>query len=53
MMADHEYLTLGILLEAVRDCRACEGYLPLGPRPGLGAAATVATQVWPDRLAAH
>lgn len=34
------YRTLGSLLAAVRDCRACEAHLPLGPRPVLRAAAT-------------
>ena len=27
------HASLGELLEAVRRCRACEGHLPLGPRP--------------------
>ncbi len=31
------FLTLGALLAAVRDCRACEQHLPLGPRPVLRA----------------
>lgn len=31
---------LDILLAAVRECRACEQHLPLGPRPILHAAAT-------------
>jgi uracil-DNA glycosylase len=35
-----EYSTLDQLLVAVRDCRVCEGQLPLGPRPVLRAAAT-------------
>jgi uracil-DNA glycosylase len=35
-----EYATLETLLSAVRDCRACEAHLPLGPRPVLRAAAT-------------
>ena len=34
------YGTLGSLLAAVRDCRACEAHLPLGPRPVLRAAGT-------------
>ena len=34
------YPTLGALLAAVRGCRACEGQLPLGPRPVLQAGAT-------------
>jgi uracil-DNA glycosylase len=33
-----EYPTLEGLLEAVRQCRACEKELPLGPRPVLRAA---------------
>jgi len=32
--------TLEALLTAVRDCRACEAHLPLGPRPVLRAAAS-------------
>lgn len=39
-MPKEEYPTLDVLLAAVRDCRACEQYLPLGPRPILHAAAT-------------
>lgn len=35
-----EHCTLDTLLSAIRDCRACEGQLPLGPRPVLRAAAT-------------
>jgi uracil-DNA glycosylase len=31
------YSTLEALLAAVRECRACEAYLPLGPRPVLRA----------------
>jgi uracil-DNA glycosylase len=31
------YRTLEALLAAVRDCRACEAHLPLGPRPVLRA----------------
>lgn len=34
------YPTLDTLLETVRACRACEKYLPLGPRPILQAGAT-------------
>lgn len=34
------YGTLGSLLAAVRDCRACEAHLPLGPRPVLRAEQT-------------
>jgi uracil-DNA glycosylase len=33
------YLTLPILLKAVRACRVCEAHLPLGPRPVLQAGA--------------
>jgi uracil-DNA glycosylase len=39
-MDEQEYPTLKTLLRAVRDCRACERHLPLGPRPVLRAAAT-------------
>lgn len=39
-MDEQEYPTLETLLKAVRDCRACERHLPLGPRPVLRAAAT-------------
>lgn len=39
-MDEQKYPTMEALLEAVRDCRACEGHLPLGPRPVLRAAAT-------------
>lgn len=35
-----EYPTLERLLAAVRKCRACEGQLPLGPRPVLRAGET-------------
>lgn len=35
-----EYPSLDALLAAVRACRACEAYLPLGPRPILQAAAS-------------
>ncbi len=34
------YGAMGSLLAAVRDCRACEAHLPLGPRPVLRAAET-------------
>jgi uracil-DNA glycosylase len=34
------YRTLDALLTAVRDCRACEAHLPLGPRPVLRAGET-------------
>jgi uracil-DNA glycosylase len=34
------YRTLEALLAAVRDCRACEAHLPLGPRPVLRAGET-------------
>jgi uracil-DNA glycosylase len=37
---EEEYHTLDILLAAVRECRACQQNLPLGPRPILHAAAT-------------
>ena len=36
-MSEVNYRTLEVLLEAVRDCRACEPHLPLGPRPILRA----------------
>lgn len=43
-LSDHvreaEYPSLEELLTAVRRCRACEQYLPLGPRPVLQAGAT-------------
>ena len=39
-LLDSNHLTLEALLTAVRACRACEAYLPLGPRPVLRAAAT-------------
>ena len=35
-----KYRTLETLLAAVRDCRACEAHLPLGPRPVLRAGET-------------
>jgi uracil-DNA glycosylase len=35
-----EFPTLEGLLAAVRECRACEKALPLGPRPVLRAAAS-------------
>ena len=34
------YLSLAALLGAVRNCRACEAHLPLGPRPVLRASET-------------
>jgi len=34
------YRTLEALLADVRDCRACDAHLPLGPRPVLRAGAT-------------
>jgi len=37
-MGAQVYRSLGTLLKAVRRCRACEGHLPLGPRPVLQAA---------------
>jgi uracil-DNA glycosylase len=40
MMRETEYPTLEGLLVAVRKCRACEGKLPLGPRPVLRAGET-------------
>lgn len=40
IVPETNYRTLEILLAAVRDCRACEAHLPLGPRPVLRAAAT-------------
>lgn len=36
-MPETNYRTLEALLAAVRDCRACEAHLPLGPRPVLRA----------------
>ena len=39
-MNEQGFPTLESLLEAVRDCRACEKHLPLGPRPVLRAATT-------------
>ncbi|MEO8628094.1 MAG: uracil-DNA glycosylase family protein [Betaproteobacteria bacterium] len=39
-MRKAEYPTLEGLLSAVRDCRACEKQLPLGPRPVLRARET-------------
>jgi uracil-DNA glycosylase len=35
-----DYPSLDVLLAAVRACRACEGHLPLGPRPVLQASST-------------
>lgn len=40
LVAKTGYPTLEALLAAVRDCRACEGHLPLGPRPVLRAGKT-------------
>src|SRR5207244_13192607 len=34
------YPSLDALLAAVRNCRACEAHLPLGPRPVLHAGET-------------
>ncbi|MHB1173520.1 MAG: uracil-DNA glycosylase family protein [Sulfuriferula sp.] len=39
-MPETTYPTLEALLVAVRDCRACEAHLPLGPRPVLRAVNT-------------
>ncbi|MGI9078220.1 MAG: uracil-DNA glycosylase family protein [Gemmatimonadaceae bacterium] len=39
-MPETTYRTLEALLTAVRNCRACEAYLPLGPRPVLRAGET-------------
>ena len=39
-MSETRYPTLEMLLAKVRDCRACEQYLPLGPRPVLRASET-------------
>ena len=39
-MNGQKYRTLETLLKSVRNCRACEGHLPLGPRPVLRATAT-------------
>ena len=39
-MSAGNHSTLESLLNAVRGCRACEGELPLGPRPVLRAAAS-------------
>ncbi len=40
MKRETEYPTLEALLAAVRNCRACEKHLPLGPRPVLRAGKT-------------
>ena len=37
IMLKSEYPSLKGLLAAVRNCRACESQLPLGPRPVLRA----------------
>ena len=39
-MPQARYPTLEALLAAVRNCRACEAHLPLGPRPVLRAGET-------------
>lgn len=39
-MSKTSYSSLQGLLTAVRQCRACESHLPLGPRPVLQAAAS-------------
>jgi uracil-DNA glycosylase len=39
-LKEQNYSTLDELLVAVRDCRVCEGLLPLGPRPVLRASDT-------------
>lgn len=39
-MPETTYRTLESLLAAVRDCRACQAHLPLGPRPVLRATET-------------
>lgn len=39
-MTGTKYPSLESLLVAVRDCRACEKHLPLGPRPVLSAGST-------------
>ena len=39
-MPEARYRTLGTLLTAIRDCRACAAHLPLGPRPVLRARKT-------------
>ncbi|WAK03695.1 uracil-DNA glycosylase family protein [Methylobacter sp. YRD-M1] len=39
-MTENRYSSLEALLTAVRNCRACEQHLPLGPRPVLRAEAT-------------
>jgi hypothetical protein len=37
--AANGYPALEALLTTMRECRACEGHLPLGPRPVLRAPA--------------
>jgi uracil-DNA glycosylase len=37
LLPETQFATLETLLAAVRDCRACAQYLPLGPRPVLRA----------------
>ena len=39
-MAQSNHPTMESLLAAVRNCRACDAHLPLGPRPVLRAAET-------------
>ena len=39
-MPETTYRTMESLLAAVRDCRACQAHLPLGPRPVLRATET-------------
>jgi uracil-DNA glycosylase len=39
-MPEPKHPSLEALLKSVRNCRACEAHLPLGPRPILRAAAT-------------
>ena len=48
-----EYPTLEGLLAAVRQCRACEKALPLGPRPVLRAAASARILVVGQAPGAH
>ena len=39
-VGEPKYASLDVLLSAVRQCRACESQLPLGPRPVLRASQT-------------
>lgn len=39
-MIETSLLSLGTLLSQIRECRACEQHLPLGPRPVLRASET-------------